>query len=164
MEKQAARGWVLAVDDGVLLDFLGRDRTICALSFARAGFVERGLWLGASNAYGSAARLLKNLLGAGVHDFVVCSHRCAFLGINNDYVWPVVSGQVAPRAWLEKTLLAYHAQNWINENLPNEAKIAVWGEPRDFYVQRDYFWADDGHNQLIDYQTTRTIGPLCCAN
>ena len=103
----------------------------------------------ASERFWQRGALLKNL-SAGVL-ILWCAVSLRIFGVNNGYVWPVVSGQIAPRAWLGKTLPAYRAQNWINENLPQDAKIAVWGEARDFYLQRDYFWADDGHNQLIDY-------------
>ncbi len=97
--------------------------------------------------------LLKNLLGAIVALWCVISLR--IFSINNNYVWPVVSGQAASRDWLTRVMPPYRAQNWINENLPAAAVVAIWGEPRDFYVQRAYFWADDAHNQLIDYQKAR---------
>ncbi len=39
---------------------------------------------------------------------------------------------------------------------PDKARFAVYGEPRTLYLERDYFWADDPHNNLIDYAKIKT--------
>jgi hypothetical protein len=45
---------------------------------------------------------------------------------------------------------------WASTNTPPNARFAVYGEPRCFYLERDYFWADDPHNNLIDYGKLRS--------
>jgi hypothetical protein len=45
---------------------------------------------------------------------------------------------------------------WASSNLPREARVAVFGEPRCFYLERDYFWADSFHNTLLDYSRIKT--------
>ncbi len=99
------------------------------------------------------SRILKTVLASLV--VLWCAVSLRLFSFNNHYMWPVVSGHTAPRDWLPTALPPYRAQNWINQNLPANAMVAVWGEPRDLYLQRAYFWADDAHNQLIDYNTAR---------
>ena len=69
---------------------------------------------------------------------------------------PVILGQQTPDAYLARTFPAYDALAWASANSPAEARFAVYGEPRCFYLQRDYFWADDIHNNLIDYSAVKT--------
>lgn len=38
---------------------------------------------------------------------------------------------------------------WINANLPTDAVVAVYAEPRAFYLDRSYFWADPYQNTLL---------------
>ena len=52
---------------------------------------------------------------------------------------------------------------WMNANTPASARVAVYGEPRDFYLNRAYFWADDAHNELIDYPRIATGAQLAAA-
>jgi hypothetical protein len=37
------------------------------------------------------------------------------------------------------------AVRWINENTPNEAKVALFDEPRAYYLDRPYIWAQPNH-------------------
>ncbi len=48
--------------------------------------------------------------------------------------------------YLRNTLDIYPAQRWMNENLPETAKVALFGDTRGFYLHREYVWADPGHN------------------
>jgi hypothetical protein len=66
-------------------------------------------------------------------------------------VLPVVTGAEAPEYFLTRTFPGYAAMQWASQNTPPGARFAVYGEPRCFYLQRDYFFADDAHNNLIDY-------------
>lgn len=52
---------------------------------------------------------------------------------------------------------------WASTHTPAEARIALYGEPRGFYLNRDYFWADDPHNNLIDYAKVRSGADLVSA-
>ena len=65
--------------------------------------------------------------------------------------WPVVSGQQTPDDYLRRRAPGFVAMQEINGKTPPHARIAVYGEPRCFYLERDYFWADAANNTLIDY-------------
>lgn len=71
-------------------------------------------------------------------------------------VLPVVMGNAQPEQYLMRTFSAYDAQGWASQNTPSKAVFAIYGEPRNFYLKRKYFWADDPHNNLIDYSAIRT--------
>lgn len=59
---------------------------------------------------------------------------------------PVVFGPETQEEYLSKTLSIYPAEKWINENTPTTSKVALFGDTRGFYLNRDYVWADPGHN------------------
>lgn len=59
---------------------------------------------------------------------------------------PVVFGSETQDRYLSDTLPIYPAQRWINHNTPRGAKVALFGDTRGFYLNRDYVWADPGHN------------------
>jgi hypothetical protein len=50
----------------------------------------------------------------------------------------------------------YAASQSVNQAVPKGSKIALFGETRGFYLDRDYMWADPGHNAIIPYDQ---IGP-----
>lgn len=77
--------------------------------------------------------------------------------------WSVISGAQTPENYLTRTFAGTSAMHWINTNAPTDARVAVYGEPRDFYLNRSYFWADDAHNQLIDYPKIATGAQLAAA-
>jgi hypothetical protein len=68
----------------------------------------------------------------------------------------VLSGAISGEDYLRRFFPGYAAMDWANKNTPTEAKFAVYGEPRCFYLDRAYFWADDQHNQLIDYSKLKS--------
>jgi hypothetical protein len=43
----------------------------------------------------------------------------------------------------------YRASEFINKELPRDARVALLGETRGFYIDRDYLWADSGHNAIV---------------
>ncbi len=59
---------------------------------------------------------------------------------------PVACGRETADQYLTRTLSIYGAERWINENTPSRAKVALFGDTRGFYLNRDYVWADWGHN------------------
>ncbi len=75
----------------------------------------------------------------------------------------VISGAQTPDDYLTRTFSGYGAMQWINANAPADARVAIYGEPRDFYLNRPYFWADDPHNELIAYPTIATGAQLAAA-
>ncbi len=69
------------------------------------------------------------------------------------YVVPQVPaglGLVDAHTYLSGSPL-YEMSEFINDTTPPEAKIALYGEPRGYYLDRDYLWADPGHSGLIRY-------------
>ncbi len=75
----------------------------------------------------------------------------------------VLSGAQNPDDFLRHSFAGYEAMQWIGANTPSNSRIAVYGEPRDFYLPRPYFWADDAHNNLIPYNTITTPAALAAA-
>jgi hypothetical protein len=78
-------------------------------------------------------------------------------------VLPVVMGAQTPEAFLTRTFAGYTAMQWASRNTSPLVRFAVYGEPRCFYLQRDYFWADDPHNNLVDYSALRSGALLAAA-
>ncbi len=64
---------------------------------------------------------------------------------------PAALGLVDTHTYLSGSPL-YEMSEFINETTPPDAKIALYGEPRGYYLDRDYLWADPGHSGLIRYQ------------
>lgn len=59
---------------------------------------------------------------------------------------PFVFGMQTQQQYLSRALPIYSAQEWINQNTPKDAKVALFGDTRGFYLDRPYVWADPGHN------------------
>lgn len=66
-------------------------------------------------------------------------------------VVPVVLGEQTPQEFLSRAFAGFDAMTWASKNTPPDAVFAVYGEPRNFYLKRKYFWADHSHHTLIDY-------------
>ena len=47
--------------------------------------------------------------------------------------------------WRGRWIL-YRADRFVNERLPANARIALMGDTRGYYLDRAYTWADWGHN------------------
>ena len=86
-----------------------------------------------------------------------------FTAFNARGSFAVISGAQMPDDYLTRTFAGYSAMQWINANTAPDARVAVYGEPRDFYLNRSYFWADDAHNNLIDYPNISTGAQLADA-
>ncbi len=71
---------------------------------------------------------------------------------NNRVAWDVISGAQTPTAYLRRTFSGFDAMEYANQNTPKNAKFAVFGESRCFYLDRNYFWGDDLHNNLIPFE------------
>ena len=68
---------------------------------------------------------------------------------------PAVFSQVDAENHLAQTSL-YVASRAINNTTPPNAKVALYGEPRGYYLDRDYLWAEPGHSGLIRYEQVET--------
>jgi hypothetical protein len=73
---------------------------------------------------------------------------------------PPVLGLQSEQAYLSAFLDVYDPSAYLNRSTPEDAKIALYGEPRGYYLDRDYLWADPGHSALIRYETVRTAEDL----
>jgi hypothetical protein len=45
-----------------------------------------------------------------------------------------------------RALDIYPAQRYMNKRLPRDARVALFGDNRGFYLDRRFVWADFGHN------------------
>jgi len=89
---------------------------------------------------------------------VLAAWSVVAMGIMLMYVLPqapAAFGLVGPDAYLAGHAL-YEASKFINGGTQPDAKVALYGEPRGYYLDRDYLWADPGHSALIDYNCART--------
>lgn len=60
--------------------------------------------------------------------------------------WGVVTGAEPQDRYLARRLgPVATAQRWINENSPKDAKVLLVDEPRGFYLDRPYAWAEPNH-------------------
>lgn len=84
------------------------------------------------------------------------------LGLMALYVIPQIPaalGVVDADAYLSGMPL-YEVSQFINRATPPDAKIALYGEPRGYYLDRDYLWADPGHSALIKYEAVHEARDL----
>jgi len=72
---------------------------------------------------------------------------------------PFVFGRESHTGYLLRTLDIYDAQSFINRHLPKNAKVALFGDTRGFYLKRNYVWADAGHNIAFtrDYKSPEDL-------
>ncbi len=71
-------------------------------------------------------------------------------------VVPVALGQANPQEYVERMFGGYNAMHWASKNTDENAVFAIFGEPRNFYLKRRYFWGDDAHNNLIDFSKIKS--------
>ena len=64
---------------------------------------------------------------------------------------PAAFGQIDRTEYLGQTSL-FVAENAINMRTPADSKVALYAEPRGYYLDRDYLWAEPGHSALIPYE------------
>lgn len=80
-----------------------------------------------------------------------CATALTLCALNGAASWSVAAGSRQPGEWLASSFSGWKAMSWINTNTPAGDGVAVWGEPRCLYLDRRYFFADDPHNNLLDY-------------
>jgi hypothetical protein len=66
-------------------------------------------------------------------------------------VVPVALGQADPQEYVGRMFGGYNAMEWASKNTDENALFAIFGEPRNYYLKRRYFWGDDAHNNLLDF-------------
>lgn len=141
------RAWMLAV--GLAWIFWGATG-----QYARYLLPALALWCAACG--WCADRLLKSPLRVGLALALgaCCLASLALCALSGPS-WDVALGKRQPSEWLASTFRGWRAMDWINRQTPANDGVAVWGEPRCFYLDRPYFWADDPHNQLLDYSNPK---------
>jgi len=93
---------------------------------------------------------------AGLFLALWCAFTPALLWSNARISWAVILGVETPRDYLARTFSAFPISESISQNLPRESVVAVYGEPRGYYLDRRYFLADALHNRLVDESKIRT--------
>jgi hypothetical protein len=68
----------------------------------------------------------------------------------------VAFGSESSSDYLSRSVDVYRADNYINENLPKDAKVALFGDTRGLYLNRDFAWADWGHNTRFSREYTNS--------
>ncbi len=57
----------------------------------------------------------------------------------------------------------YAAIQLLNRATPAQARVISYGEPRLFYLDRDYLWGEPNYHRLLDYDRMKTAGDLLAA-
>ena len=71
--------------------------------------------------------------------------------------WAAAIGLTPRDVYLQQASECYRVGEWVNRVTPAQgARIALYAEPRGFYLDRDYLWADPGHSRLIEYDRLRS--------
>ncbi|MBW3636932.1 MAG: hypothetical protein KY445_10815, partial [Armatimonadetes bacterium] len=117
-----------------------------------------GGWGAAQN--GSRFRVARWVGGAGLGLWLLFAP--AWLVWHNRGSFGVLSGAQTPENYL-RGFSGFESMRWASNNTPPDAKFAVYGEPRTFYLHRNHFWADDPHNNLIAYATLQNGAQLALA-
>lgn len=76
---------------------------------------------------------------------------------------PAIFGQASWDSYLQQSLQVYGPSRYINEFTPTDAKIITYGEPRCFYLDRDYLWGDWHYHQIIIYDRMKGSEDLVAA-
>lgn len=74
--------------------------------------------------------------------------------------WGVALGLEDRDEFIGNVFPTYRVYQFVNSDLPKDSKIALLGEPRGFYLDREYIWADPGHHTLIPYERFQTVEDL----
>lgn len=77
------------------------------------------------------------------------------LGLMVIYVVPQVRpalGLQPADEYLARACEVYPPTHYLAEHTPPDAVVALYGEPRGYYLQRRHIWAERGHSALIDYE------------
>ncbi|MBQ7257329.1 MAG: hypothetical protein IJS60_06505 [Abditibacteriota bacterium] len=90
------------------------------------------------------------------YSLIVIIIAVSFIGLFQMYStmlvrWPVVSGEISQKMYLSRYFKPYYATMFINNNLPQDVKIGLFGDTEGFYLDRDYVWCDYGHNSLLSH-------------
>jgi hypothetical protein len=72
----------------------------------------------------------------------------------------VLSGAVTARDYAARSVESVPAFEFLNAQTPRDAGVALFGEPRGFYLNRRYLWAEQGHSLYVPYRSFRSPDDL----
>lgn len=61
----------------------------------------------------------------------------------------VAVGGMTPERFVQGAVPAYRAMQWLNEHGRPEDVVALYGEPRGYWLDLPYLWAERGHSTII---------------
>ena len=73
---------------------------------------------------------------------------------------PVVFGQISRDDYIAHGFGPYPAMQFINNQLPANSKIVMYGNPLGFYCDKPYLWGDAIHGTYIPYDTFHSADDL----
>ncbi len=76
---------------------------------------------------------------------------------------PAIFGLTSWDAYLQQNLGVYGPSQYINKFTPPDAKVITYGEPRCFYLDREYLWGDWHYHQMIIYDKMKQSEQLVAA-
>lgn len=74
--------------------------------------------------------------------------------------WAAAVGLMPRELYLRTNSECFRVSDWINQVTPRSSRVALYAEPRGFYLDREYLWADPGHSRLIEYEAIRSPDDL----
>ncbi len=71
-----------------------------------------------------------------------------------------MTGMLDREQYLGLMCQVYEPSATLNEVMPPDGKAILYGEPRGYYIKRDYLWGDPGHHRLIPYDELKSPAAL----
>lgn len=115
---------------------------LCIIAAAGAEHASREWKFGKWFAYGLIA-------------VTVFGTMCAGVGLANVNFRPAIGLQTKDD-FLTENLDCYEAEQYINKNLPSNARVILFDEVRGFYLDRDYIWGNPNHHEMIPWASFKT--------
>ncbi len=114
----------------------------------------------------AADRLIRSSLLTGwivrIGTLVAITYGFLFLVARTATWWDVALGLTPTgevRGLMERAIPGYSLLRMIR-SLPSKSVIATYGYPFGFFIDRPYYWADPGHNRLIQYERILSVKDL----
>ncbi|MBI2302629.1 MAG: hypothetical protein HYU66_27300 [Armatimonadetes bacterium] len=137
---------------GLLLAYTTLEGVFWFASMQYSRYLIPHLALWALLAAWGADGLLRLRFSAAAAALAVAVHvyaGLAFVLVASFFALQVQLGGLAAGDYASLGTPAYGMMQWINANTPADAKVIVYGEPRAYWLDRDYRWGERGHSTLI---------------
>ena len=96
--------------------------------------------------------LLRLRLAAFAAGLVLVMQLVGGLSYERVVTWPglrVLTGDLSREQYAAGSLPAFAAMQWLNDHTSPTDKVVLYGEPRGYWLDRDYLWGERGHSTLI---------------